>query len=137
MKIVYSFRRSLPLLILLFSLRLVCETESNTYSYHLDDYQAQIPSNDTHQSSFPKILYNFQGVLTEMLTVAYVRVGGIKNCQNNAYVIYGCPLRGLGRSQLLPILSPARVKPWQQIVVSKFKKKSSETCTSKYSKRNT
>ena len=44
-----------------------------------------------------------------MLTVAYVRVGDIKNCQNNAYIICGCPLRGLGRSWLLPILGPARV----------------------------
>ena len=27
----------------------------------------------------------------EMLTVAYVGEGGVKNCQNYAYVIYGCP----------------------------------------------
>ena len=26
-----------------------------------------------------------------MLTVAYVREGGVKTCQNHAYVIYGCP----------------------------------------------
>ena len=26
-----------------------------------------------------------------MLTVAYVGEGGVKNCQNYAYVIYGCP----------------------------------------------
>ena len=27
-----------------------------------------------------------------MLTVAYVGEGGVKNYQNYAYVIYGCPL---------------------------------------------
>ena len=27
-----------------------------------------------------------------MLTVAYVGGGGVKNPQNHAYVIYGCPL---------------------------------------------
>ena len=26
-----------------------------------------------------------------MLTVPYVREGVVKNCQNHAYVIYGCP----------------------------------------------
>ena len=47
-----------------------------------------------------------------MIMVAYVRVGGIENCQNNAYIIYGCPPRGLSRSWLFAILGPARVKTW-------------------------
>ena len=28
-----------------------------------------------------------------MLKVAYVREGGVKNCQNHPYVTYGCPLQ--------------------------------------------